>query len=77
MNEEQLYRLAFDELVELHSNSESNLALVKAQAEYYFRKNKELLEEITILKSENEELKNKINTPDISDVINKTTEENK
>ena len=77
MNEEQLYKLAFDELSLLHSQSESNLALVKAQAEYYLNKNKELLEEIKLLKSENKELKTQINKPDISDVINNTTEENK
>ena len=77
MNEEQLYKASFDELSITLLDVLKNNAMLKAQAEHYLSLTNSLKEENELLKAENEELHKQINKPDISDVINKTTEENK
>lgn len=76
MNEEQLYKASFEELSYTFLEASKNNAMLKAQAEFYLDKANELREENEQLKAEIEELKKQIK-PDISDVINNTTEENK
>ena len=76
MNEEQLYKASFEELSYTLLEASKNNAMLKAQAEFYLDKANELREENEQLKAENEELRKQIK-PDISDVINNTTEENK
>ena len=91
MNEEQLYKRAFGEMQTLLTRAESDVALVKAQAEFYLEEynklqeeNKKLIEEKEELRKEynslleeNNQLKEDLHRPDISDVINNTKEENK
>lgn len=79
MNEEQLYKRAFVEMQTLLTRAESDVALVKAQAEFYLEEYNKLQEEYNKLIDENElteDLRKLESRPDISDVINKT-EENK
>ena len=95
MNEEQLYKRAFGEMQTLLNRAETDVALVKAQAEFYLEEYNKLQEEHKKLIEEKEELRKEYNSlldknyeltedlrkleshPDISDVINNTTEENK
>lgn len=95
MNEEQLYKRAFVEMQTLLTRAESDVALVKAQAEFYLEEYNKLQEEHNKLIEEKEQLRKEYNElldknneltedlrklesrPDISDVINNTTEENK
>ena len=87
MNEEQLYKRAFGEMQTLLTRAESDVALVKAQAEFYLEEYNKLQEEHKKLIEEKEELRKEYkltedlrkleSKPDISDVINNTTEENK
>lgn len=95
MNEEQLYKRAFGEMQTLLNRAETDVALVKAQAEFYLDAYNNLQEEHKKLIEEKEELRKEYNSlldennqlkedlrklesqPDISDVINNTTEENK
>lgn len=81
MNEEQLYKRAFGEMQTLLTRAETDVALVKAQAEFYLEEYNKLQEEHKKVVEENEQLKEDLrkleSRPDISDVINNTTEENK
>lgn len=95
MNDEQLYKRAFGEMQILLNRSEADVALVKAQAEFYLEEYNKLQEEHKKLIEEKEELRKEYNSlleknnqltedlrklesqPDISDVINNTTEETK
>ena len=81
MNEEQLYKNSFEELSIILLEASKNNAMLKAQAEFYLSKANELAEENKKLIEENEQLKEDLrkleSKPDISDVINNTTEENK
>lgn len=81
MNEEQLYKRAFGEMQTLLTRAETDVALVKAQAEFYLEAYNALNEEHKKVVEENEQLKEALSKlesrPDISDVINNTTEENK
>lgn len=95
MNEEQLYKRAFVEMQTLLTRAETDVALVKAQAEFYLEEYNKLQEEHNKLIEEKEQLRKEYNElldknneltedlrklesrPDISDVINNTTEENK
>lgn len=81
MNEEQLYKRAFGEMQTLLNRAETDVALVKAQAEFYLEAYNALNEEHKKVVEENEQLKEALSKlesrPDISDVINNTTEENK
>lgn len=95
MNEEQLYKRAFVEMQTLLTRAETDVSLVKAQAEFYLEEYNKLQEEHNKLIEEKEELRKEYNSlldennqlkedlrkleskPDISDVINNTTEENK
>lgn len=74
MNEEQLYKNSFEELSIILLEASKNNAMLKAQAEFYLSKANELAEENERLKEDLRKLESK---PDISDVINNTTEENK
>lgn len=88
MNEEQLYKRAFGEMQTLLTRAESDVALVKAQAEFYLEEYNKLIEEKEELRKEynslldknyelTEDLRKLEGKPDISDVINNTTEETK
>lgn len=95
MNEEQLYKRAFGEMQTLLTRAETDVALIKAQAEFYLEEYNKLQEEHNKLIEKKEQLRKEYNTlleknneltedlrklesrPDISDVINNTTEENK
>ena len=62
MNEEQLYKRAFGEMQTLLSRSESDVALVKAQAEFYLEEYNKLQEEHQKLIEEKEELRKEYNS---------------
>lgn len=81
MNEEQLYKRAFGEMQTLLTRAESDVALVKAQAEFYLEEYNKLQEEHKKLIEEKEELRKEYNA--LLDENNQlkedlhTTEENK
>lgn len=57
MNEEQLYKRAFGEMQTLLTRAETDVALVKAQAEFYLEAYNNLQEEHNKLIEEKEELR--------------------
>lgn len=61
MNEEQLYKRAFGEMQTLLTRAESDVALVKAQAEFYLEEYNKLQEEHKKLIEGKEELRKKYN----------------
>ena len=61
MNEEQLYKQAFVEMQTLLTRAESDVALVKAQAEFYLEEYNKLQEEHNKLIEEKEELRKEYN----------------
>lgn len=61
MNEEQLYKRAFGEMQTLLTRAESDVALVKAQAEFYLEEYNKLQEEHKKLIEEKEELRKEYN----------------
>lgn len=61
MNEEQLYKRAFGEMQTLLTRAESDVALVKAQAEFYLEEYNKLNEEHQKLIEEKEELRKEYN----------------
>ncbi len=73
MNEEQLYKRAFDEMQTLLTRAESDVALVKAQAEFYLEEYNKLQEEHNKLIKEREELRKEYNS--LLDKINELTED--
>lgn len=62
MNEEQLYKRAFVEMQTLLTRAESDVALVKAQAEFYLEEYNKLQEEHNKLIEEKEELRKEYNS---------------
>jgi hypothetical protein len=62
MNEEQLYKRAFGEMQTLLNRAESDVALVKAQAEFYLEEYNKLQEEYNKLIEEKEELRKEYNS---------------
>lgn len=62
MNEEQLYKRAFGEMQTLLNRAETDVALVKAQAEFYLEGYNELQEEHNKLIEEKEELRKEYNS---------------
>lgn len=62
MNEEQLYKRAFGEMQTLLSRSESDVALVKAQAEFYLEEYNKLQEEHKKLIEGEEKLRKEYNS---------------
>lgn len=62
MNEEQLYKRAFGEMQTLLTRAESDVALVKAQAEFYLEEYNKLQEEHNKLIEEKEQLRKDYNT---------------
>lgn len=52
MNEEQLYKLAFGEMQILLTRAETDVALVKAQAQFYLEEYNKLIEEKEDLRKE-------------------------
>lgn len=62
MNEEQLYKRAFGEMQTLLTRAESDVALVKAQAEFYLEAYNNLQEEHKKLIEEKEELRKEYNS---------------
>lgn len=62
MNEEQLYKRAFGEMQTLLNRAESDVALVKAQAEFYLDAYTNLQEEHNKLIEEKEELRKEYNS---------------
>lgn len=62
MNEEQLYKRAFGEMQILLNRSESDVALVKAQAEFYLEEYNKLQEENNKLIEEKEQLRKEYNS---------------
>lgn len=62
MNEEQLYKRAFVEMQTLLTRAESDVALVKAQAEFYLEEYNKLQEEHNKLIEEKEQLRKEYNT---------------
>ena len=62
MNEEQLYKRAFGEMQTLLNRAETDVALVKAQAEFYLEAYKNLQEEHKKLIEEKEELRKEYNS---------------
>lgn len=61
MNEEQLYKRAFVEMQTLLTRAESDVALVKAQAEFYLEEYNKLQEEHNKLIEEKEQLRKEYN----------------
>ena len=61
MNEEQLYKRAFGEMQTLLTRAESDVALVKAQAEFYLEEYNKLQKEHKKLIEEKEELRKEYN----------------
>ena len=61
MNEEQLYKRAFGEMQTLLTRAESDVALVKAQAEFYLEEYNKLQEEHNKLIEEKEQLRKEYN----------------
>jgi len=74
INKEEMYNRALDHAAQRVGEMEQSRWLIEAQANYYLEKYNELLEENNQLK---EDLRKLESQPDISDVINNTTEENK
>lgn len=74
INKEEMYDRALDHAAQRVGEMEQSRWLIEAQANYYLEKYNELLEENNQLK---EDLRKLESQPDISDVINNTTEENK
>lgn len=62
MNEEQLYKRAFGEMQTLLTRAETDVALVKAQAEFYLEEYNKLQEEHNKLIEETEELRKEYNS---------------
>lgn len=62
MNEEQLYKRAFGEMQTLLNRAETDVALVKAQAEFYLEEYNKLQEEHKKLIEEKEELRKEYNS---------------
>lgn len=62
MNEEQLYKRAFVEMQTLLTRAESDVALVKAQAEFYLEEYNKLQEEHNKLIEEKEQLRKEYNS---------------
>lgn len=62
MNEEQLYKRAFGEMQTLLTRAETDVALVKAQAEFYLDAYNNLQEEHKKLIEEKEELRKEYNS---------------
>lgn len=62
MNEEQLYKRAFGEMQTLLTRAETDVALVKAQAEFYLEEYNKLKEEHKKLIEEKEELRKEYNS---------------
>nr|DAD73422.1 MAG TPA: Polyubiquitin-C, TNFAIP3-interacting protein 1-binding domain, A20-binding protein, SIGNALING.01A [Siphoviridae sp. ctKm44]DAE09943.1 MAG TPA: Polyubiquitin-C, TNFAIP3-interacting protein 1-binding domain, A20-binding protein, SIGNALING.01A [Siphoviridae sp. ctJdE31] len=62
MNEEQLYKRAFVEMQTLLTRAESDVALVKAQAEFYLEEYNKLQEEHNKLIEEKEQLRKDYNS---------------
>lgn len=62
MNEEQLYKRAFGEMQTLLTRAETDVALVKAQAEFYLEEYNKLQEEHNKLIDEKEELRKEYNS---------------
>lgn len=73
MNEEQLYKRAFGEMQTLLTRAESDVALVKAQAEFYLEEYNKLQEEHKKLIEEKEELRKEYNS--LLDEKNQLTED--
>lgn len=61
MNEEQLYKQAFGEMQTLLNRAETDVALVKAQAEFYLEEYNKLQEEHKKLIEEKEQLRKEYN----------------
>ena len=61
MNEEQLYKRAFGEMQTLLNRAETDVALVKAQAEFYLEEYNKLQEEHNKLIEEKEQLRKEYN----------------
>lgn len=61
MNEEQLYKRAFGEMQTLLNRAETDVALVKAQAEFYLEEYNKLQEEHKKLIEEKEQLRKEYN----------------
>lgn len=61
MNDEQLYKRAFGEMQILLNRSEADVALVKAQAEFYLEEYNNLQEEHKKLIEEKEQLRKEYN----------------
>ena len=74
INKEEMYNRALDHAAQRVGEMEQSRWLIEAQANYYLEKYNELLQENNQLK---EDLRKLESQPDISDVINNTTEENK
>lgn len=74
INQEEMFNRALDHAAQRVGEMEQSRWLIEAQANYYLEKYNELLEENNQLKEDLRKLESK---PDISDVINNTTEENK
>lgn len=62
MNEEQLYKRAFGEMQTLLNRAETDVALVKAQAEFYLGAYNSLQEEHKKLIEEKEQLRKEYNS---------------
>lgn len=62
MNEEQLYKRAFGEMQTLLTRAETDVALVKAQAEFYLEEYNKLQEEHNKIIEEKEQLRKEYNS---------------
>lgn len=62
MNEEQLYKRAFVEMQTLLNRAETDVALVKAQAEFYLEEYNKLQEEHNKLIEEKEQFRKEYNS---------------
>ena len=62
MNDEQLYKRAFGEMRTLLTRAETDVALVKAQAEFYLEEYNKLQEDHKKLIEEKEELRKEYNS---------------
>lgn len=62
MNDEELYKQAFGEMQQLLTRAETDLALVKAQAEFYLDAYNKIQEERSKLKEEKEKLQKEYNS---------------
>lgn len=62
MNEEQLYKRAFGEMQTLLNRAETDVALVKAQAEFYLEEYNKLQEEHNKLIEKKEQLRKEYNS---------------